>query len=89
MHSPDPRFTHLSDANVFFKEHVSLFKNPGHIQIIQFADETHLTQQKSNPIDPDSPGHLTHFQPYTADFAGLHAVLQLSRTYKLHPSYNV
>ena len=26
VYSPDPRFTHLSDANVFFKEHVSLLK---------------------------------------------------------------
>ena len=39
-------------------------KNPGHIQMIQFVDETHLTQQKGNPSDPDSPGHPTHFQPW-------------------------
>ena len=30
---------------LFSKEHV-IYKNPGHIQIIQFADETRLTHQK-------------------------------------------
>ena len=35
----------------------------GHIQIIYFVDETHLTHQKSDPTDPDCPGHPTHFQP--------------------------
>ena len=27
-------------------------------------DETHLTHQKSDPSDLDSPDHPTHFQPW-------------------------
>ena len=43
---------------------MQLLKYPGHIQIIQFVDETHLTLQKSDPSDPHCPGHPTHFQPW-------------------------
>ena len=32
------------------KEHVWSIKNLGHIQIIQFADETHLTHQKATQV---------------------------------------
>ena len=38
-------------------------KNVWYSGHIQFADETHLTLQKSDPSDPDCPGYPTHFQP--------------------------
>ena len=39
---------------LFSKDHVTF----------GFEDEAHLTHQKSDPSDPDCPGHPTHFQPW-------------------------
>ena len=54
----------LTQLCTSFKFQHCFLKNMQYPQIIQFADETHLTHQKSDPSDPDCLGHLTHFQPW-------------------------
>ena len=66
VHSLDPMFTCLlARCQYLFLKNMWSIKNPGHMQIIYFADETHLTHQKSDPSDADSPGHPTHFQSWS------------------------
>ena len=54
----------LITCHCLFLKSIWSIKNLCHIQIIYFADETHLTHQKIDPIDPGSLGHPTHFQPW-------------------------
>ena len=60
---------------------------PGHIQIIWFADETHLTRQKSDPTDPDYPGHPTHLQRCTQAYLTFSHFLELIEPYTQRDSY--
>ena len=56
VHSSDPKFTHLPDANLFSKEHVISGSHPDNV-VCRWDP---LDPPKSDPSDPDCPGHPTH-----------------------------
>ena len=63
VHSLDPRFTRLPVANIVLKRTCDIRVASRNLVC---GDETHLTLQKSDPIDSDCPGHPTHLQPCQA-----------------------